>query len=102
MASDVRDLIRDNIKFYRGLRGLTQQALAERCEVSTTYIGELEIARKYPSLQLLETMAAVLGIEVWQLFIPPVKRGAELGELLAEDLQASIYRAVQDTFRRHT
>lgn len=101
MASDVRDLIRDNIKFYRGLRGLTQQVLAERCGVSTTYIGELEIARKYPSITLLETMARVFEVEVWQLFLPAMKRNAGLGDLLAEDLQASIYRAVQDTIRRH-
>ena len=65
---DIRDVLKENLKFYRNKANLTQQQLAEMCGFGTPYIGELEISRKDPSLKTLEKIASALNIEVYMLF----------------------------------
>lgn len=42
--------------------------LAELCETSTSYIGEIEIAKKFPSIEMIEKIARALDIRPFQLF----------------------------------
>lgn len=42
--------------------------LAELCETSTSYIGEIEIAKKFPSIEMIEKIAHALDIRPFQLF----------------------------------
>lgn len=57
------------ISYYRKLRGYTQEELAERAGVSTTFIGMVEAPNLYkaPSLKTLYTVAAVLEVPVYKL-----------------------------------
>ena len=43
--------------------------LAEYCETAPSYIGEIEIGRRFPSLKLIEKIAKVLDIEPYRFFI---------------------------------
>ena len=43
--------------------------LAEMCNTATSYIGEIEIGRRFPSLKLIEKISAVLGVEPYRFFI---------------------------------
>ena len=52
----------DNLKKRRKSRGLSQEKLAELCEVATGTIGNIECGLAKPSFDLLITMANVLGI----------------------------------------
>ncbi len=56
-----------NIRKYRRAAELTQEALAEKCECSSSYIGQLENARSKPSLETLVTIANILDVTVDQL-----------------------------------
>ncbi len=51
-----------NLKKWRKTRGLSQEKLAELCEVATGTIGNIECGIAKPSFDLLVTMANVLGI----------------------------------------
>jgi len=42
--------------------------LAEYCNTSPGYIGEIEMGRKFPSIELIEKMAEVLRVEPYHLF----------------------------------
>ena len=42
--------------------------LAEFCDSSPGYIGEIEIGRKFPSTEMIEKIAEVLRIEPYHLF----------------------------------
>ncbi|GHT59376.1 transcriptional regulator [Spirochaetia bacterium] len=57
-----------NLKEYRKLRKISQMALAEECESAQTYISELEMGKKSPSLLMVERIASALGIEAVYLF----------------------------------
>jgi transcriptional regulator with XRE-family HTH domain len=42
--------------------------LAELCESSTGYIGEIESGKRFPSVAMIERIAKALGIESYYLF----------------------------------
>jgi transcriptional regulator with XRE-family HTH domain len=68
-----------NLKKYRGLQGLSQMKLAERCGTSTSYIGEIEIGVKFPSISMVERLATALRVQPHKLF-EDEKRAAETVE----------------------
>jgi transcriptional regulator with XRE-family HTH domain len=65
---DLRHLFVENLKFYRKKEGLSQMALAERCEASIGYIAEIEFGRKFPSIEMVEKIAHSLKVEPYQFF----------------------------------
>ena len=44
----IQELLARNIKEARGRLKLTQEALAERCDLTTSFIGEVEICPEVP------------------------------------------------------
>jgi len=58
-----------NLKEFRKKEGLSQMKLAERCETSPSYIGEIETGRKFPSTDMIEKIAETLRIEPFHLFV---------------------------------
>jgi len=42
--------------------------LAELCDTSASYIGEIEIGRKFPSTEMIEKFAETLRVEPYHLF----------------------------------
>ncbi len=59
------------IAYYRKLRGMTQEQLAERIERSPAFIGHVEAPniRKAVSLDTLFDIAAVLDIPPYKFFM---------------------------------
>ena len=66
--TDLRELLAQNIKKYRKIRGFSQEGLAEKAGTSTTHIGMIEIGKKFPSVHMLEKIAEALGIDTPELF----------------------------------
>lgn len=57
-----------NLKRYRKLVGLTQEALAFKVGKHQTYIGKLETGKANPSLELLFCITRALNITLHDLF----------------------------------
>lgn len=57
-----------NIKKYREANKLSQNAFAEKLDISREYHAKVETARGFPSLQLIFKIADELNIEVKNLF----------------------------------
>ena len=57
------------IGYYRKLSGMTQEELAEACELSAGYISQLEGPNSYfcPSLKTLFIIAEVIHIPAYKL-----------------------------------
>ena len=58
-----------NMKKYRKKRHLSQMKLAEMINTSTSYIGEIEINNKVPSMEMVEKIAKALNVEPFRLFV---------------------------------
>ncbi|MEE6132596.1 helix-turn-helix domain-containing protein [Priestia flexa] len=72
-------MIGEKIYRIRKSRGLTLSELAERANVSKSYLSNIERnVNQNPSIQVVEKLAAVLGVE----FTILVEANPEIGELL--------------------
>ena len=66
---ELRTVFIENVKKYRSINSLSQMALAERCGTSTSYIGEIEIGKKFPSIDMVQKIAAALDVPPYKLFM---------------------------------
>jgi transcriptional regulator with XRE-family HTH domain len=64
----LRDIFIQNLKKIRKSQGLSQMKLAEKCDTAASYIGEIEIGRKFPSVEMVEKIAGALKVEPYLLF----------------------------------
>lgn len=55
------------VRRLRESRGLTQEELAERAEVSATYIGFVERGDNVPTLTIILQIASALGVKPSEL-----------------------------------
>lgn len=56
------ELLGKHIRKYRKLKNYTLEQLAEKLDVSTTFIGQIERAKGIPSLETLVKIANVLEV----------------------------------------
>lgn len=63
----IKNVLSRNIKHYRKIRRISQQALANMCGLHRTYISDLENAKCNPTLGVLVVMANCLGVSLEDL-----------------------------------
>lgn len=81
---NIREIVGQNIRFFRRARGITQEMLAEMVDVSGSYIGYLERGKKGPSLDLLAKIAGILEVDPAILLTSPDEvANRELKKLIA-------------------
>lgn len=66
---DLRHIFITNLKRLRKERKVSQMRLAELCETSTNYIGQIEIGQKFPSIEMIEKIARALEVRPFLLFL---------------------------------
>ena len=65
---DYTQSIRKNIREVRNEKGLSQQALAEKCGFSNTTLSSYENSKKIPGLVTIATIAQNLGVSIERLY----------------------------------
>ncbi len=65
----LRQVFRDNVKFYRKELKLSQEKLAELSNLSTNYIGDIERTNRKITIDTIEKIANGLGIDPALLLI---------------------------------
>jgi len=66
--ANLKEILAKNLKKNRRRLGITQPELAERAGLSTHYLGMIEIARNFPTTDVLERLAEALGVKSNELF----------------------------------
>ena len=89
-------LIGKQISFYRHQVGLTQEQLAEACNLSVSYLNRIENGRKKASLDVLITIADTLGTTMDNL----LSGNQQNDRLDCYDDMASILTGCSSTERR--
>lgn len=96
----VRAILARNIKMAREKLGISQQELAERAELSTGHVNDVEQARKWVSAESLEQLADALFLEPFMLLLPPdYSREGDAFTLLTE-YAASVRESVDGALDR--
>ncbi|MBY5851619.1 XRE family transcriptional regulator [Rhizobium ruizarguesonis] len=60
---EIRETFARNLRTLRQARKLSQEELAHRAGIDRTYISSLERCVYSPSIEVLDRLAAVLGVE---------------------------------------
>lgn len=66
---ELKETLSKNIKKYRKGK-FTQETLAEAIGVSSQNINDIEGKRRWPREETLVKLADILGIEIYELFVP--------------------------------
>jgi len=110
--SNIRKILAENIKEKRRNKGLTQEKLAEKANMSLQYLAMLELAHKFPSGVMLERLAKALDIETYELLaIAPspnneleilrndiIREVKKLNETLAREITENVIKAIKYTY----
>ena len=56
-----------NLRAFRKAKRLSQEELADMCDLHRTYVGSVERGERNVTLSTLETFAAALGVSVQEL-----------------------------------
>ncbi|MDR2922035.1 MAG: helix-turn-helix transcriptional regulator [Treponema sp.] len=85
-----------NMKEFRKKEGFSQMKLAEYCNTSPTYIGEIEVGKKFPSMDMIEKIAAILRIKPYLFFIDRTEQNAGIN---AENINPKLPKSMQNEIR---
>lgn len=114
----IRVIVGDRVRSLRKKVGLTQAQLAERARLSEEAIGGIERGRFSPTVETLQKISGVLGVDLYELFLPERKKQGStfeerlmriIGSLrsrtpeeleLAEDLLTTIFTHLGKRSRR--
>jgi len=70
---DIREVLALNVRKYRRDQGLSQEELAHRADIDRTYISSIERRRYAASVDVLDRLARVLGVEAADLLRRPAR-----------------------------
>jgi len=98
--SNIKEILASNLKKNRKKKGLTQEKLAEKADISLRYIAMLELGKSFPSGEMLEKLAKVLDIDAIQLFdISDNSEGTlqELDPSIINNIKQAVKEAIKET-----
>ncbi|MBY2924441.1 helix-turn-helix transcriptional regulator [Rhizobium leguminosarum] len=68
---EIREVFARNLRSARQAKGLSQEELAHRADIDRTYISSLERSVYNASIDVVDRLAVVLGIEAGELLKRP-------------------------------
>jgi len=93
--TNIRELLAANIKTFRKELGLTQSKLAEQVSTATHYIAMIEGGKSFPSPEMIERIATVLGKDTVDLFsLTPIQH--DWREKILSDIEILINKRLAD------
>jgi transcriptional regulator with XRE-family HTH domain len=98
----IREVLALNLKRNRQKCNLTQEKLAEKAGISAHYLAMVEVAKKFPTPEMLDKLAKALDIETVQLFdISSTPEGAllHLEQSIVANIEKVVSAAVKQTVK---
>jgi len=102
-GQEIKTTLGKNIKFLRLRRQYSQADLAEKVDISITFLSNIERGLKFPKPAILSQIADGLGVDVYELFKADVAPGGdkELISRLSEDMAQRVNQAMEGVFRQY-
>lgn len=76
-SPSLRAALAENVRAFRNAHRLSQEDLADLCDLHRTYIGSVEREERNVSLSTLEVLSRALDVSVPELLTPRVKHDAK-------------------------
>ncbi len=72
--TDLRAVLAYNMRLFRVGKGWSQEELARQCGLDRTYVSAVERKRWNIAMSNIEKIAIALGVDPYQLLLPPTER----------------------------
>ena len=69
MTNSTENILKENIKKYRQLKGYSQEKLSEIANISADYLSEIERGKKLPSFKRFLMIANALNVEPYKFLV---------------------------------
>ena len=92
----LKQIFVQNMREFRKKEGISQMKLAEHLNASPTYIGEIEVGKKFPSIDMIEKIASILKIKPYHFFIDRTEPNADIN---TENAYPKLPRSMQNEIR---
>lgn len=86
----------NNLHSYRKLRGLSQEQLAEKLDISIKHLSTMETGKVFASAELIEKISKELNVSISALFYTPEEKSfdesdfSKIDVILEEELENSL------------
>jgi transcriptional regulator with XRE-family HTH domain len=102
--SELQMLLAENMKKQRKRLNYSQSKLAEITGLSKSYIGDIEVGKKFPSIDSIEKLGKALGMRPETLFYHETEQKRETtvqySELMSE-LTATLQQEVERIIKKY-
>jgi len=95
-GQDLRAVLSQNIREYRGYLDLSQADFAEKASISIPFLSDIENGKKWVSPETLAKIADALGIQAYELLKPGTIIPDSAGNIL-EKYKTDIFNAFGKT-----
>lgn len=86
---NIKLLLGKKIKELRKAHKYTQEQLAEKIGIGTPNISYFETGKFAPSIETLQKLAQVFGVEIYELYMfQPLKHTSEIKQELAKAIES--------------
>jgi transcriptional regulator with XRE-family HTH domain len=102
-GQDLRTILGKGIRFYRHQRRISQADLAEKADISVTFLSNIERGVKYPTSDTLSAIAKGLEVEVFELFRhdhSPAKN-RKLFERFKTDITKNVMETLETVYKAY-
>jgi len=88
-------LLSQNIKRLREVAGYSQEALAEKAEISAAMMNDIEGCRTWISDKTLKNLSSALKIDAYRLFIPEITFGEAIPTEVVMELTIDLHEMLK-------
>jgi transcriptional regulator with XRE-family HTH domain len=102
-TQEIKDILGRNVKYFRFHRRLSQAALAEKADISVTFLSNIERGKMFPKVETLSRITKSLDVEVHELFRADLvsEDNKELMNRFSEDMAKNINLAMAEVFKQY-
>ena len=101
----IKEILAQNLKENRRRLGITQPELAEKAGMSTQYLAMIEIARKFPTADILERLSTALDINPHELFsvsVSPERAMEQLQQSILDNMDRAMENALDKAIEKRS
>jgi len=102
-GQELKSIFGKNIKFFRYRKEYSQADLAEKIDISITFLSNIERGLKFPKPNIITRIADGLEINVYELFMADMipEDNKKIFNRLSEDMTNKVNLAINDVFRQY-
>jgi transcriptional regulator with XRE-family HTH domain len=107
-GKELKVMLGKNLKLLRANRRYSQAFLAEKADISITYLSRIERGLKFPKPEIITQIAAGLDVEVYELFkmdhIPRERQNdhKKLINSLSKEMTQKITNVMESVFLKYS